>query len=101
MNKIKIIELVAAEFANSFQPGERADVNWVTKYLYEYQQNPNPKAILTEVKQDVVWAALAINPNPSEWGITREQYESAITSVNPVYARIKEICEKFTNNEFI
>jgi hypothetical protein len=89
MNRAEIVSLTFTDFENSFQPGDRANPNWVTKCLYEYQRNPNPNSLLCELEQDIVWAALAINPDTSSWGITVDQYEAAMMVINPTFARVR------------
>ncbi len=87
----QIVLSVASNFADSFLPGDRADINWVIKCLYEYQTNPDPDFLFSELQQDICWEALRLQPDPSLWDISREEYEKALCVVNPVYLRIKNL----------
>ncbi len=82
----EIVKLTVAAFEAQFQPGDRADVNWVTKFLYEYQECPNQDYLVGELEQDIVWQAQKINPDTTSWGIARENYDAAMAIVNPRWA---------------
>lgn len=87
----EIVKLTVAAFECQFQSGDRVDADWVTKFLYEYQECPSQGYLVGELKQDIVWQAQKINPNTTSWGITRESYDTAMATVNPRWARLRAL----------
>jgi hypothetical protein len=84
MERAEITYLTVAAFENSFLPGDRANLNFVSMTLYEYQDGSCPTS---EIQQDIVWAASKINPDFSSWLISREEYELALSIVSPTFVR--------------
>ena len=84
----------SVDYANStFNPGNRANPNWIAKILYEYQfREEDP---MCELGQDIVWAAKEIEPDKSKWQISLEEYEIAMNSedIDPdgIGKRIRDI----------
>jgi hypothetical protein len=88
---LEIVALTAAGFAEQFQAGDRGDPDWVTKCLYEYQQNPNPKYLVAEIEQDIVWEALRIQPDTTTWGITAANYDVVMRNISQTWVGIRAI----------
>ena len=89
----EIVRLTVAAFEAQFQPGDRADINWVTKCCYEYQELPVQRCPVAELEQDIVWEALRINPDTTTWSISSEDYEAAMLVINPRRAQFRALAK--------
>jgi hypothetical protein len=85
MERAEISYLTAQAFEDSFLPGDRANLNFVSFVLYQFQDGSEPS---TEFEQDIVWAAEKINPDRSTWFISFHEYELAASVVNRFYCRL-------------
>lgn len=74
------IVLKLRDYSNeTFEAGKtRANLNYITMSLYQYQVSLSDP--VTEIEQDIVWAALKIEPDVSKWAISLSEYESALNS---------------------
>jgi hypothetical protein len=80
----------------TFLPGERASINWITYILYQYQHTEDDP--MSEIEQDIVWAAERIESDRSKWNLSKEEYLSARYSqeIDPrgLNARIDKACDR-------